>query len=99
MTRDGNRRVPAFAAKARSAFYGEAEASRPMTTYGAWKAFAARSPAAAEAWRARLAGITGPTVQGVLENVPPNRMSAIARDFTMDLLAENQRRILADSEE
>lgn len=98
-TKDGNRQVPYFAAKARSAFFADVVASRPMTTYAAWRAFAALAPGAATAWRTRLAAIDSPTVQAVLEEVPPNRMTAVCREFTMALLAENRRRILADIHE
>jgi hypothetical protein len=98
-TRDANRRVPCFAAKARSAFFEDVTASRPMTTYAAWRAFAARSPGAAGDWKARLAAIDSPTVQLILDAVPPARMSAVCREFTMALLTENRRRILADENE
>jgi hypothetical protein len=98
-TRDGNRRVPFFAAKARSAFFEDMTASRPMTTYGAWRAFSARSPGAAEVWRARLAAIDAPTVQAAVDAVPPARMSGVCREFTMALLMENRQRILTDVSE
>lgn len=99
MTRDRNLRVPVFAAKARSAFFQDVNASRPMTTYGAWRAFAARSPAAAATWKSKLAEFGSPTIQTILEAIPPNRMTPVCRDFTMALLMENQRRILADEDE
>lgn len=98
-TNDKNQQIPFFAAKARSAFFEDLTASRPMTTYAAWRAFAARSPGAAAVWQARLAAIDGPTVQMVLDRVPPARMSASCRQFTMALLAENRRRILANEDE
>ncbi|CAG1010392.1 hypothetical protein PHYC_03843 [Phycisphaerales bacterium] len=98
-TKDGNRQVPFFAAKARSAFFEDVTALRPMTTYGAWRAFAARSPNVAGVWRARLEAVDGPTVQVVLDAVPPARMSAVCREFTMALLMENRRRLLADEDE
>lgn len=93
-TNDKNRQIPFFAAKARSAFFEDVSASRPMTTYAAWRAFSVRSPDAAAIWRARLGAIDGPTVQAVLDRVPPARMSGVCREFTMALLAENRRRIL-----
>lgn len=98
-TNDPAYSIGAFAAKARSAFFEDVMASRPMTTYAAWRAFAARSPGAAAVWRARLEAIDGPTVQVVLDAVPPARMSGVCREFTMALLMENRRRILADENE
>lgn len=91
--------LPFFAARARSAFFEDVTASRPMTTYGAWRAFAARSPESAAVWRARLEAVDRPTVQAILDAVPPARMSGVCRDFTMALLMENRRRILSDTDE
>lgn len=98
-SRDKNRQVPFFAAKARSAFFKDVTALRPMTTYAAWRAFAARSPDAAAVWRASLDAVDGPTVQRAVDAVPPARMSDVCREFTMALLMENRRRILADENE
>lgn len=98
-TRDGNRRMPSFAAKARSAFFGDVTATRPMTTHTAWRAFAERAPVAAAAWRQRLETIEDRQVLAVLEEVPPARMSDVCRQFTMALLTENRRRILEDEAE
>ncbi len=98
-TKDAIRQVPFFAARARSAFFEDVTASRPLTTCGAWRAFAARSPGAAAVWRARLLAVDAPTVQEVLDAIPPARMSGVCREFTMALLMENRRRILADEVE
>jgi hypothetical protein len=98
-SRDRNRQVPHFAARARSAFFVDVSAKRSMTTHQAWQAFAERSPTAAALWADRLAAIESPTIQKILEQVPPNRMSAVCRDFTKALLMENQRRILTDRDQ
>lgn len=34
-------------------------------------------------------------IEGILAEIPPHRMSHISREFTRELLLENQRRLLA----
>jgi len=93
-TRDVNRQVAAFVRKARSAFYGEATDAKPLLTFEAWRDFALLSPSAAATWVAQLRKIEEDTVDGLLVQVPPTRMSATCREFTRRLLAENRRRLL-----
>lgn len=95
-TRDTNRHMSAFARRARSAFYGASEATRPLTTAAAWRAFAQLAPSAAQRWLHQLAGIDGSTVENLLLQVPPSRMSTVCRDFTGNLLRENRARLLND---
>jgi hypothetical protein len=94
-SRDANRRIPAFVSKARSAFYSDPGDAKTMFTIDAWRAFAGRSPAAAEDWLARLRTVSLQQVDDLLQRIPENRMSAVCREFTRQILQENQRRILA----
>lgn len=95
-TRDANRQVAAFVRKARSAFYGQATDAKPLLTLDAWRAFASRSRDAALAWLERLRAIDEDEVDGLLAEVPPQRMSKICRQFTQRLLNENQQRLLKE---
>jgi hypothetical protein len=95
VTKDVNRQIPAFSRRARSAFYGESTPEKPMTTVEAWYALAGRAPEAAKVWLGRLAAIGPDSLRQLLEEVPPNRLSRIGRDFTLYLLLENQKRLLA----
>ena len=97
-SRDRNRQVPHFAGRARSALFADSSASSPLLTLDAWRAWAQRVPAAAQAWQKRLEGIGDEAVSGVLEQIHPDRLSSISRRFTLDLLIENRRRILASEE-
>lgn len=97
-SRDVNRRVPYFARRARSALYADPAAKKPLTTMDAWVAWAEKVPDAADVWRRRLAAIGADAVAVVLANVHPDRMTAICRQFTLDLLVENRRRILEPEE-
>lgn len=98
-TSDRNYGIPFFARRADSAFFADPQAGSPMTTHEAWRAFAARAQGAAAIWRERLGAINAPTVRAILEEVPPGRMTAVCRDFTMALLSENRRRILEETGE
>lgn len=97
-SRDVNRRVPYFASRARSALYADPTAKKPLTTMDAWLAWAAKVPDAADVWRRQLAAIETDAFAAVLANVHPDRMTAICRQFTLDLLVENRRRILEPEE-
>jgi len=98
-TKDVNRRLPGFVRRARSAFYAQPTGSKPMTTLEAWLAFAARAQPASAAWLERLAAIDESSVQQIVAEVPSNRMSRICREFTVELLLENKRRLLVGDEE
>lgn len=93
-SRDERRKVPYFAGRARSALIATPTAAKPLTTLAAWRAFAARVPVDAAIWRNQLAAVESGAVEAVLDQIPPDRMSAVCRRFTLDLLAENRRRLL-----
>jgi hypothetical protein len=99
ITRDAKRRVAAFVRKARSAFYAGIGAAKPMSTVEAWKAFAARTPQAASIWRERMRQINEQAVEQLLRGIPPHRMSEVCRQFTMELLKENQKRLVSGDDE
>jgi hypothetical protein len=69
-----------------------------MTTVAAWRAFAQKAPGAA-AWLKPLGLVDRAAVDKVLAEVPPNRMSGVGHDFTLELLLENQKRLLAGDDE
>lgn len=93
-TDDRNRRVAPFAERAKSAFYGDAASSRPLKTKEAFSAFARHAPAASQSWLDRLRGVELSSVQKIINGVPPQRMSGVAKEFTLQLLAANQKRLL-----
>ena len=64
----------------------------------AWRAFSRLSPDASRIWLIRLVAIDDSSVDRLLAEVPPNRLSPVGRDFTRQLLAENRRRVLEGDE-
>ena len=99
ISHDRNRQIPQFVRRARSAFYSDATAARSMTTVEAWRAFAHKAPGAAAVWLKQLGLVDRGAMERLLAEVPPNRMSGIGHDFTLQLLIENQRRLLAGDDE
>jgi hypothetical protein len=93
-TKDRNRTVAAFAQRARSAFYHAEADDRPLGTLEAFLAFAGREPQAKQGWLERLSAVNANEVSGILEQVPPDRMSTVCKEFTLALLNENQHRLL-----
>lgn len=93
-TRDRGRSIAHYVTRARSAIYADAVAAHPMGTVETFVAFAARAEAAAHMWRERLRAVDEKTINEVLTQVPPDRLSAISRAFTLQLLLENRQRIL-----
>ena len=93
-TRDKNQTVEFFAKRARSGFYSAEHPEKTMLAFDAFHWLRAREPAAAAIWLSRLGAISAETIDGILANVPPERMSLITRQFTLKLLTINQRRLL-----
>lgn len=93
-TRDQNRSVEFFAAKARSAFYLTPNDGKTMSALEAFQRFAEKHSGAARIWLGKLAGISQVAVDAILAEIPPQRMSPVTREFTSKLLMINQRRLL-----
>jgi hypothetical protein len=93
-TKDRNRMIAAFAERGRSAFYRSVADDRPIGTLEAFVLFGDQVPEAKNAWLERLGAMNEHAISGILEMVPQNRMSEICKDFTLQLLLTNQRRLL-----
>jgi hypothetical protein len=93
-TRDRNRTIAAFCRGGRSAFYGSTADARPLGTTEAFEAFGRVVPQARHAWLSRLGAVNRNALCGILERVPPERMSETCRQFTLELLLANQQRLM-----
>jgi hypothetical protein len=93
-SRDERRRVAHFASRARSAFYASASDTRTLGTLEAFDLFAQASPAAAKIWLGAMKSVTREEIAAIIMEVPPNRMSEVARRFTLELIMANQARLL-----
>lgn len=98
-TRDQGYSVKAFARRAKSRFFASASDGRPLGTVEAFETFAAQVKPAADVWRSRLAAVDEHAVGEILGQMPPDRLSSVALAFTVQLLAENRKRILSPRED
>lgn len=91
---DKNRTVEHFAGKARSGFYATPKDAKTMLALDVFRRFAERDVAAARIWLGKLQELSKNAVDAILAEVPPERMSPVTRDLTLQLLMINQRRLL-----
>ncbi|NOZ38858.1 MAG: phosphatidylinositol kinase [Planctomycetes bacterium] len=96
-SKDMNYQVPKFAARARSAFYGQVSDERTLGTHEAFWQFAEIASEAAKCWLKQLQLIKPASIQAILDKVPEQRMSMIAKEFTLQLLSVNQQRLLEEN--
>ena len=95
-TADRRYSVQAFAKRARSAFYADEGAAKPLATHEAFRLFDSKAPYGTKHWLERLTGIATETVRGILDEVPPQRMTPTTSEFTLKLLTANLELLLQD---
>jgi HipA-like C-terminal domain len=93
-TRDKNRTVEHFAGKARSGFYATPKDDKTMFALDVFRRFGERDIAAARIWLGKVVETSQNAMDAILAEVPPQRMSPVTREFTLELLTINQRRLL-----
>ncbi|HMC66739.1 MAG TPA: hypothetical protein VKI65_17520 [Gemmataceae bacterium] len=93
-SRDRNQRIPIFVRRARSAFYADPQQAKPMTTVAAWQAFAQLVPSAGKIWLDKVHAVSRAAIETIITQVPPSRMSSVCREFTLEMLQENQNRLV-----
>jgi hypothetical protein len=65
-----------------------------MFALDVFRCFGERDIGAARIWLGKLNEIRQNAVDAILVEVPPQRMSPVTREFTLELLTINQRRLL-----
>ena len=75
-------------------FYGSTQDGKTMLALDVFRQFAERDRDAARIWLGKLAEIRQVAVDAILAEIPPQRMSPVARQFTSKLLMINQHRLL-----
>ncbi len=93
-SRDEGRRVTRFASRARSAFYASPAETRTLGTVETFDRFGQAAPVAARIWLERIRDVTREEIETMIQEAPPNRMSMVARRFTLELMAVNRERLL-----
>ncbi len=96
-SKDTNYQIPAYARRARSAFYSGIPAAKPLGTVEAFQEFAGLAMNAAKIWLGCLSGIDRPAISGILDEIPAERMTEPTKQFTLELLMTNHKRLLQES--
>lgn len=94
-TTDPQFSVAGYAKRARSALYRSPGDTRALTTLDAFGEARRLFPRAADAWVARLRKIQREEIRAIVDRVPPNFMSPVARDFAVEVVVENTKRLFA----
>jgi hypothetical protein len=97
-TRDKGNSVEAYAERCASALYLHADDRKPLRTIDAFRHAALAAPAAAEAWLARLRGVSDDEIVGLIAAVPTERCSKLAREFAARIVLHNRARLLGSKD-
>jgi hypothetical protein len=88
--------VETFAKKANSSLYRDQNSTRAMKTIEAFQQFEIRYPKPAKVWLERLSQLSADSISSVVNRVPEHRMSSVTREFTLQLIFVNRKRLLGD---
>lgn len=93
-TRDSSRNMDKYVQRARSALYHMPKDSKPLSTLEAFREAAVRRPEGARFWLSKLEQISSPDTSLIIDKVPTEEMSDIAKEFTQAILDRNRERLL-----
>lgn len=93
-TRDRGFSVEAYADRCRSAIFGDVSDSRPLAPLEVFRQFREIRPEAASVWAQRAGLIQAETLRAILDNVPPGRMSAAAKELVVRMTMYNRDRLV-----
>ena len=94
-TKDKGRRIEKYIERARSAFYSGEQVGKPLYTIDAFKEAAGHRRSAAKSWMDRLGGIPQTETKRIIDMVPQDEMSEIAKEFAQRILDINRERLLS----
>ena len=89
-TNDEGFTVEAYASRARSALYSDGHPDKPLSPINAFALAVGIAPNGARAWCAALEDLDLDTIRGIVEDVPPERMAAPAKEFVVRMLCFNR---------
>jgi hypothetical protein len=93
-TKDQNRTIEAYAAKGRSAIFGNEADTKPLSLIDAFQAASTHNPQASKIWLDKLESVTIEKIKEVFERLPGERATDTAKEFAIRLLEINRRRLL-----
>ena len=93
-TKDRNHNIEAYTVKARSGIFSdEANETKSLLGLEAAAIIGKKVPQAANYWKTKIINITKEQITQIVNQIPSEWMSDIARQFTIELLCENQNRM------
>lgn len=93
-TKDRNQQIPAFVRRARSEIFKFKTDKKPLTTVEAFIHAVKDRQKAKVHWISKLQALSTPQIQSVFDKVPECCMSNLAKEFAIQMVLENQRRLL-----
>lgn len=95
-TKDRGCNIEKYVTKARSALFNPTEnkPKKAIYTIDAFSIAGRQNPMAAIKWQERLASIKTDSIKNIIDKIPGDFMTSIARNFTKELLILNKTRIL-----
>lgn len=94
LTTDKNGNVAAYAHRARSAFYLDSEKTRPLLTIDAFEVAKGLRPDAAKYWLSKLEKLSLDKIRVIIDSVPTNWMSDLAKEFAWCSVKCNREKLL-----
>lgn len=94
-TRDIGRSMNQYVQRARSAFYNKPGDTKPLSTLEAFCKAAMRRRYAARFWLSKLEEISLSDTRSIIDRVPKEEMSDIAKEFTQRIIELNKQRLLS----
>jgi len=94
-TRDIGRSMDKYVQRARSAFYNTPGDTKPLSTLEVFREAAMRRRDAARFWLSKLEEISLSDTRSIIDQVPKEEMSDIAKEFTQRIIELNKLRLLA----
>lgn len=91
---DRGRTLDRYATRATSAFYASPTDAKPLSPIDAFRAAARLRPEASEFWLVRLASLGHDTIENIVDAVPTNLMTDLARRFALAVTAWSRSRLL-----
>lgn len=95
-TNDGNRKIDKFVRKARSELFRLKTDKKPLLAVDAFFHATEKRDGAKNFWVERLKALTDEKISTIFNKVPAEVISEIAREFALQMVFENKRRLLAD---
>ncbi len=95
-TKDVNRGVPNFVSRARSELYRKKSDKKALKTKDTFFHATENRVLAKEFWLSKLTSLSNEDVIEIVNNVPDNVITTIAKDFVVEMVLENKRRLLED---